>query len=74
VHAEGIATAETLAARGKYLRRMEIDVLDEKTLGALLMHFILETIFTCHLFDVNPFDQPAVEDGKKLTKMYLRGQ
>lgn len=74
VHAEGIATAETLAARGKYLRRMEIDRLDEKTLGALLMHFILETIFTCHLFDVNPFDQPAVEDGKKLTKMYLRGQ
>ncbi len=74
VHAEGAATAETLANRGKFLRRIEIDRLDEKTLGALLMQFVLETIFTCHLLGVNPFDQPAVEEGKKLTKMYLRGQ
>lgn len=74
VHAEAAATASTLAARGKFLRCIEIDTLDEKTLGALLMHFMLETIFTCHLFGVNPFDQPAVEDGKKLTKMYLRGE
>ncbi|MEP3244354.1 MAG: glucose-6-phosphate isomerase [Sneathiella sp.] len=74
VHAEGAATASTLANRGKYLRCLEIDTLDEKTVGALLMHFMLETIFTCHLLDVNPFDQPAVEEGKKLTKMYLRGR
>ncbi len=73
VHAEAAATASTLAGRGKYLRLLEIDALDEKTLGALLMHFMLETIFTCHLMEVNPFDQPAVEEGKKLTKMYLRG-
>ncbi|MBL4739571.1 MAG: hypothetical protein JKY12_01165 [Sneathiella sp.] len=74
VHAEAAATASTLASRGKFLRCIEIDVLDEKTIGALLMHFMLETIFTCHLFGVNPFDQPAVEDGKRLTKMYLRGE
>ncbi|MFT6558104.1 MAG: glucose-6-phosphate isomerase [Sneathiella sp.] len=74
VHAEGSATASTLASRGKYLRRIELKKLDEKTLGALLMHYMLETIFTCHLLGVNPFDQPAVEEGKKLTKMYLRGE
>jgi len=48
--------------------------LDEKTIGALLMHFMLETIFTCYLLGVNPFDQPAVEEGKRLTKMYLKGE
>ncbi|WP_169559624.1 glucose-6-phosphate isomerase [Sneathiella chinensis] len=74
VQAEASATAETLAMRGKFLRRMEIGKLDERTLGALLMHFMLETIFACYLLGVNPFDQPAVEDGKRLTKMYLKGK
>jgi glucose-6-phosphate isomerase len=73
VLAEANATAKTLADRGKYLRCIYIDRLDEKTIGELLMHYMLETIFTCNLLDVNPFDQPAVEDGKKLTKMYLKG-
>jgi len=73
VLAEANATAKTLADRGKYLRCIYIDRLDEETLGALMMHFMLETIFTCYLLDVNPFDQPAVEDGKRLTKEYLKG-
>ncbi|WP_169567737.1 glucose-6-phosphate isomerase [Sneathiella limimaris] len=73
VQAEANATAKTLADRGKYLRCIYIDKLDEKTIGSLLMHFMLETIIACHLLGVNPFDQPAVEEGKKLTKMYLKG-
>ena len=32
---------------------------------------ILETITACRLFEVNPFNQPAVEQGKQLTKEYL---
>lgn len=74
VRAEAHATAKTLADRGKYLRCIYIKTLDEKTIGALLMHFMLETIFTCYLLGVNPFDQPAVEEGKRLTKMYLKGE
>ncbi len=74
VHAEAHATAKTLADRGKYLRCIYIETLDERTIGALMMHFMLETIFTCHLLGVNPFDQPAVEEGKRLTKMYLKGE
>lgn len=73
VQAEAHATAKTLADRGKFLRCLYIDKLDEKTIGALMMHFMLETIISCHLIGVNPFDQPAVEHGKKLTKMYLKG-
>jgi glucose-6-phosphate isomerase len=28
-------------------------------------------VATCLYFEVDPFDQPAVEQGKKLTKQYL---
>ncbi len=42
-------------------------------LGELLMHFMLETIIAAHLLGVDPFDQPAVEEGKVLAKKYLAG-
>ena len=45
--------------------------LDEKTLGGLLMHFMLETIIAADLFGVNAFDQPAVEEGKVIARQYL---
>ena len=32
---------------------------------------MIETIATCIYFEVDPFDQPAVEQGKALTKKYL---
>jgi len=32
---------------------------------------IMETIAACIYFEVDPFDQPAVEQGKALTKKYL---
>ena len=40
-------------------------------MGGLLMHFMLETIIAAHLLNVDPFDQPAVEEGKVLTRRYL---
>jgi glucose-6-phosphate isomerase len=71
VAAQGRATAETLAKNGCPVRTMHLDRLDEETLGELLMHFMLETIIAAHLLGVDPFDQPAVEEGKVLAKRYL---
>jgi glucose-6-phosphate isomerase len=48
--------------------------LDERSLGALLMHFMLETILAARLLGVDPFDQPAVEEGKLLAKRYLASE
>ena len=45
--------------------------LDERALGALFMHFMIETILTGYALGIDPFDQPAVEDGKILTRKYL---
>jgi glucose-6-phosphate isomerase len=71
VAAQGRATAETLAKNGCPVRTIRLDRLDEKSLGELLMHFMLETIIAAHLIGVDPFDQPAVEEGKILAKRYL---
>ncbi len=64
-------TAEALVAAGRPVRVIAVDAVDEATLGALMMHFMLETIIAAHLLDVDPFDQPAVEDGKHRARAYL---
>ncbi len=69
--AEAKATADSLALNGCPLRTITLSRLDEEVLGGLFMHFMLETILTAHLLGVNPFDQPAVEQGKQLARDYL---
>lgn len=71
--AAGRATAETLVAERRPVRRLHLAKLDEESLGALFMHFMLETIIAADLLGVEPFDQPAVEAGKRLTRRYLEG-
>jgi glucose-6-phosphate isomerase len=69
--AEQRATEQSLIRNGRPTRRFHITRLDEKTLGGLLMHFMLETIIAADLFGVNAFDQPAVEEGKVIARQYL---
>ena len=65
------ATADTLARNGRPVRSLLLDSLNEESIGALLMHFMLETIIAARLIGVDPFDQPAVEEGKELARAYL---
>ena len=44
---------------------------NEETLGELFSYFITETVLIGKLLGINPFDQPAVEEVKILTKKYL---
>jgi glucose-6-phosphate isomerase len=71
VAAQSRATAETLAKNGCPVRSIELERLDERHLGELLMHFMLETVIAARLLGVDAFDQPAVEEGKVLAKKYL---
>jgi glucose-6-phosphate isomerase len=68
-HARG--TADALAAAGRPVRTMRLDAVDEQSLGALMMHFMLETIIAAHMMGVDPFDQPAVEQGKIRARRYM---
>jgi glucose-6-phosphate isomerase len=71
VAAEVRATAETLHGNGRPVRRIHVPKIDEYSMGALMMHFMLETILMGRLMQVDPFDQPGVEEGKVLARKYL---
>jgi glucose-6-phosphate isomerase len=67
----GRATAETLANNGRPTRVFHVPVVDEMSMGALMMHFMVETMIMADLIGVNAFDQPAVEESKILAREYL---
>ncbi len=52
-------------------REFRIKKTDEEVIGLLFSYFIMETILIGKLTKINPFDQPAVEEVKKLTKKLL---
>ena len=58
------ATAAALTQNKRPVRIITIDILDETVMGALMMHFMAETVIAARLLGVNAFDQPAVEAGK----------
>jgi glucose-6-phosphate isomerase len=71
VDAQAHAIVEALGRAGRPVRTIDVDRLDERTIGALLMHFMIETILAGRLLGIDPFDQPAVELAKDLTRKRL---
>jgi glucose-6-phosphate isomerase len=74
IDAEARATAQTLSRNGRPVRTIHLPKIDERSVGALMMHFMLETILMGKLMGVDPFDQPGVEEGKVLAREYLSGK
>ena len=74
VGAQTYAVPQALMQAGRPVRVFDVPALDEEAMGAMLMHFMLETILAGWLLDVDPFDQPAVELGKVLTRQHLAGE
>lgn len=72
MEAEQKATYETLAQNGCPVRLISFETYNEEVLGALFMHFMLETILMAEYLNINAFDQPAVEQGKILAQHYLK--
>ncbi len=71
VDCEQRATVAALTKNARPVRTIQIETVDERAMGSLLMHFMLETIIAAKLMNIDPFDQPAVEHGKILTREYL---
>ena len=61
MHAEQDATIDTFKLNGFKFREIFIESIDEENIGMLMANSIIETIAACIYFDVDPFDQPAVE-------------
>ncbi len=70
--AEQNATLQSLVNQGCAVRTLQLEQLNEEVIGALLAELMLETLLMAKLMAINPFDQPAVEEGKILTRQYLK--
>lgn len=64
-------TVQTLIRKELPFRTFEVERLDASSMGALMAHFIIETVMTAALLEINPYDQPAVEEGKIIARRYL---
>ncbi|PIP52800.1 glucose-6-phosphate isomerase [Candidatus Beckwithbacteria bacterium CG23_combo_of_CG06-09_8_20_14_all_34_8] len=64
VRAECLATRVSLAKNGRPSAYIEIDKLNETTMGELIAMFELSVVYLAELLAVNAFDQPGVEAGK----------
>lgn len=71
LYAEACATIDSLIKVKRPLRAVGFKELNETVLGELLAHFMLETILTAELLGLDAFDQPGVEESKRLTRDYL---
>lgn len=65
------ATIDSLLEKKRPLRKFAIPAITPEILGELFMHFMIEVPSVCNLIGVTPFDQPAVERGKVITKTLL---
>ena len=70
-NAQKNALKKTFLTNSIPFREIHIKSLNEETLGELFSYFILETILVGKLINVNPFNQPAVEEVKINTKKIL---
>lgn len=71
LNAEMRATYETMRAHDLPLRLITIPSINTYYLGQLMMNTVLETLVVSQIWGVNPFDQPAVEEGKVLALKFL---
>ena len=67
LRAEYEATSTALAQRGRMNCTLHLPDLSAETFGELIMFFQLATGYAGAWYGIDPFDQPGVELGKRLT-------
>jgi glucose-6-phosphate isomerase len=61
------ATGAALTRRGRMNMLLEVERVDARSVGELMMMLQVATVYAGHLYGVDPLDQPGVELGKQLT-------
>lgn len=69
--AEMRATVDTLNRNGVPTRLWWVPKVDAEAVGSMMVETMLETLLVAHAYGINPYGQPAVEEGKALAKQYL---
>jgi glucose-6-phosphate isomerase len=70
-NAQKNALIKSLLKKDIPFREFKIKTLNEEVLGKLFSYFIVETVIVGKMLNINPFDQPAVEQVKTYTKKLL---
>ncbi|HTK05460.1 MAG TPA: glucose-6-phosphate isomerase [Candidatus Eisenbacteria bacterium] len=65
IHAERAATALALARNGRPSGTLHVPAVTEASVGALMCFFMIATAAAAELLDIDAYDQPGVEEGKK---------
>ncbi len=71
VNAQKKAFIQILKKKNFLFREINVSTFSEDSLGELFIYFILETVLVGKLMGIDPFNQPAVEEVKILTRKYL---
>ena len=72
INAQCNATKNIFKLKKIPFRQITVTKKNESELGAIFTFFVLETILLSRLMNINPFDQPAIEQVKIETKKFLR--
>lgn len=67
LHIEQLSTEMSLAGAGKPCYRISVSEISEACLGALFYFYEALVVYTAALWNINPYDQPGVEEGKNTT-------
>jgi len=67
LHIEQLSTEVSLVKDGKPCYRVTLKDMSAATLGALFYFYEALVVFVASLWEVNPYDQPGVEEGKNIT-------
>ena len=73
-YAELFGTEATLIREKRPLLKIVLEGGMEEELGALLAFFMMRTAYVASLIEVNAFNQPGVEYGKRLSRAMLVGE
>lgn len=74
IQAEQKTTEESLIQFLNPLCKLTLPHLSAFTLGSLFYYFELAATMAGYLYEINPFDQPAVEEGKHLARKMLQNK
>lgn len=66
------ATLEVFKNHSIPYREIQLKEVSPQHLGGLVLQFMLETMLVAEYFQINPFDQPAVEEGKRIALRMLK--
>ncbi|MBF7081666.1 glucose-6-phosphate isomerase [Desulfallas sp. Bu1-1] len=64
---EQLSTEMSLVRAGRPCYRVTVRDISETSLGALFYFYEALVVFTAKMWNINPYDQPGVEEGKNIT-------